>query len=78
MKIQFICRKCDSIFSANPVRKEYIDPMYGPCFKSIAKCPVCNEECGEYVKPKPQKAKQTANFPSCATGDCHSCPHKNQ
>jgi hypothetical protein len=57
MKIMdFKCYTCEEIFQAEGVKKEYIDPMYGPCAKMVADCPICHAEATEYRAPKPQKA----------------------
>ncbi|MFC2097783.1 hypothetical protein ACFLSI_05555 [Bacteroidota bacterium] len=78
MKKEFKCRKCNTTFKADPVRKEYIDPVYGPCFKFVAECPDCKQESGEYIKPKPQKANSKPDIPSCASGSCLGCPGMQQ
>ena len=61
MKKQFFCPKCNTIFNGDPVRKEYIDPIYGPCFKFVANCPDFKHESGEFIKPKPQKANSKSD-----------------
>jgi len=76
--MKFLCRNCDKIFDAEAVRKEYTDPIYGPCSKNVTNCPDCKTECSEYVKPKPQKASSQPVMPSCATGSCSGCPSMNQ
>ena len=50
---------CDLDFeSQNPQKKEYVEPVYGSCWKYIALCPKCNAECSEKVKHKiPKKTK---------------------
>lgn len=54
--MNFKCYSCEKIFHSDGVKKEYFDPMYGPCSKMVAKCPTCAAEASEYRAPKPQKA----------------------
>ena len=54
--MKFKCTVCHLEFEAEGTRKEYHDPIYGPCATMIAICPVCGEECTELRAPKPQKA----------------------
>ncbi len=75
--IKFVCKDCNKIFEADPIKKEYFDPIFGPCSKAVAKCPDCNMECNEYIKPKPQKASSQPAMPSCSTGSCNNCPSMN-
>lgn len=78
MKMEkFVCKECDKIFEAKPVKKEYNDPVFGPCVKYVAECLDCKAECSEFVKPKPQKASSQPAMPSCSTGTCGSCPTMN-
>ena len=78
--MKFICKNCNKIFTADPIRKEYHDPIFGPCFKYIADCPQCDKESNEYRKPKPQKAGNKQDLPSCASGSCsvNGCSALNQ
>jgi hypothetical protein len=72
MEYHFYCNNCDKIFPAEPNRKEYIDPVFGPCTTLTAKCPDCNADCSEYRKPKPKAVKKILQGPSCSDGSC-SC-----
>ena len=54
--MEFKCYTCEEIFEAEGRKKEYIDPMYGPCSKMVAECQTCHAEASEYRAPKPQKA----------------------
>jgi len=74
---KFLCRDCKNIFEAKPVKKEYIDPVFGPCSSNIANCPDCSKECNEYVKPKPQKASSQPIMSSCDAKSCNTCPGMN-
>ena len=73
MKKKFNCQECNKIFEADPICKEYHDPVFGPCFTFVANCPECGKESTEYRKPKPQKADVKQDFPSCTTGTCYNC-----
>ena len=73
MEHQFYCNDCDKIFTAEPGRKEYVDPVYGPCMSITATCPDCNAECAEYRKPKPKTEKKAPQIPQCGSGTC--CPY---
>jgi len=65
--MKFKCYTCEEIFEAEGTKKEYIDPVYGPCSKMVAECPVCFAEASEYREPKPQKAS------GVAAGDVAPC-----
>ncbi len=68
----FHCRNCNLDFEIHdPQKKEYMDPVYGYCWKYIAFCPECEAECSEKPKPKPGKKEQNSvrEFPR---GGC--CP----
>lgn len=54
--MKFKCYTCEEIFEGEGQKKEYMDPMYGPCTKIVAECPVCYAEAIEHRDPKPQKA----------------------
>lgn len=45
---KFYCQKCQKVFEAEGVKREYSSPIYGPCWKWIAKCPDCDRECDEF------------------------------
>lgn len=56
MKNKFFCQKCQVIFEAEGMKKEYEDHIYGQCWKRIASCPACDAECEEYrQKNSPKK-----------------------
>lgn len=56
MKGKFKCTSCSRIFEADGIKKEWKDPIYGPCFKYVAACPSCKGEGTEYRPPKVQNA----------------------
>ena len=71
--MEFYCRKCELKFDATGEKKEYMDPTFGPCAKTVASCPECNNDATEYRKPKPAKKSSSSNFtppPSCGAGGC--------
>ena len=63
--MEFKCYDCELIFESEGSKKEYIDPMYGPCLKTVAACPTCNEEASEFRSPKPQKSGSGNQVASC-------------
>jgi hypothetical protein len=68
---KFQCSKCQKIFEAEGKKKEWQDPIYGHCWKRIAKCPVCGNESEEYwPKRSLRKKSEQENypFPKCACG----------
>lgn len=77
---KFNCKNCNEDFEClNPQKKEYIDPIYGSCWKYIAFCPSCNTECSEKSGNKPIK-KSKPSIPlyqqnSCGQGS--GCCGKN-
>jgi hypothetical protein len=75
-KMNFKCYNCDTRFEAEDFKKEYIDPMYGPCSKMVAECPKCGGEASEYREPKPQKVESSSVAPCGMTpgqAGCSSC-----
>jgi len=48
---KFYCLKCDKIFEAEGEKREWQSPVFGYCFKLVAKCPECGAECNEW-RPK--------------------------
>jgi len=74
MRSQFFCKNCKKIFEAEGIKKEYTDPVFGPCSSFHAFCPDCNAECSEYIKPKRIKISSSSNIPSSGcSGPCCSC-----
>ena len=66
----FFCEPCKLTFEDNQgLKKEYKDYIYGPCWKYIAYCPECKEECSEKREPKPGKAKSDFSM-ECGSGSC--------
>lgn len=63
--MNFKCYNCETRFEAEGFKKEYIDPMYGPCSKVVAECPSCKGEASEYREPKPQKAEAASGVAPC-------------
>jgi hypothetical protein len=73
--MEFKCFDCYMVFEAEGVKAEYIDPVYGPCSKMVAICPVCGSECSEYRKPKPSRnqGSKENSCPSYHNGSCSCC-----
>ncbi len=73
--MEFKCHDCHVVFEAEGTKIEYIDPIYGPCAKTVAECPVCGAECTEYRKPKPAKgtSSQQDSCPAYHSGSCSCC-----
>ncbi len=67
----FYCEGCKLTFENNQgLKKEYKDFIYGPCWKYIAYCPECNQECSQKPAPKPGKAKSDLSN-ECSSGGCY-------
>ena len=77
--MDFKCYNCELLFSAEGRKKEFIDPMYGPCSKIVAPCPGCGNDASEFRAPKPQKAQSSASMAPCGMSPgqagCSSCSH---
>lgn len=74
---KFICRDCNLIFENDTRTKmEYKDPIYGNCWKYIALCPQCGQECSEKSDPNPAKAKKNVSmdcgFSGCRGNSCQN------
>lgn len=69
MKGKFKCDFCNVIFEAEGIKEEWIDPIYGPCFKYVATCLKCKKEVTEYRPPKEQGAAHHESHGS-ACGCC--------
>jgi hypothetical protein len=78
MNGKFWCGECKVTFTAVGEKKEWIDPIYGPCMKYVSACPGCGFECNEYREPSVQK-KSSAPMPEMTGcgGHCHSCEYAN-
>jgi hypothetical protein len=76
MKEKFWCISCKKIFEAKGNKKEWTDPIYGPCLKFVDPCPVCKEECSEYRDPNAQKKQSSSQGMAC-DHNCHSCQFNN-
>ncbi|MFN3302048.1 MAG: hypothetical protein ACK413_03425 [Patescibacteria group bacterium] len=62
---KFYCPKCKKIFEAEGEKREWQDPVYGSCWKMIARCPICGNKCDEY-RPSVSPSKKKGPFlPSC-------------
>ena len=72
MKEKFWCASCKNIFEAKGNKKEWNNPIYGPCMKFVAECPKCKAECDEYRDPNAQKKQSSSQSMTCG-GNCHSC-----
>lgn len=71
----FYCKTCDQKFEAEGNKQEWIDPIYGPCSKFTAPCPVNGEICEEFRPVKTSKGEGGASSaPSCGMGGC-CCGH---
>jgi hypothetical protein len=77
MKEKFWCASCKKIFEAKGEKKEWNDPIYGPCMKFIATCPTCKTECGEYRDPNAVTKKESMPAMSCGGGNCSHCEYAN-
>lgn len=73
MKEKYWCASCKNIFEAVGEKKEWKDPIYGPCMKFVASCPSCKAECGEYRDPNASAKKSNMPPMGCAGGNCSSC-----
>lgn len=74
MQSKFICKNCNKIFEAEAIKKEYTDPVFGPCVSFHAFCPDCNRECQEYFKSKKIKSAISKNIPPSGNSNtCCSC-----
>lgn len=73
--MDFKCFDCDLIFDSGGKKVDYIDPIYGPCCKIEAICPVCGSACTEYRKPKQSKgsSEMDNSCPSYHSGACSCC-----
>ena len=75
--MQFKCYNCWNKFEAEGYKKDYIDPIYGPCTKVAAACPECGGEASEYREPKPQKASSAKATAPCgmtpSQAGCSNC-----
>lgn len=63
----FYCSSCNNKFNAEGVKYEYTSPVYGPCWKMMAACPVCQNIVDEYRAPR-QKKESTSSIPPCGVG----------
>ena len=60
---KFYCQNCQKVFKAQGIKQDYTSPIYGPCWKRIAKCPDCGAECDEFRQTISTK-KKSFNFDS--------------
>lgn len=77
MNMLYNCKICRIDFEVeSPTKKEYTDPIYGPCTKYVAYCPKCNTECLEKPRLRPAKKEQSSmplfsqNCCGAGTGCC--------
>ena len=69
----FKCYTCDITFTSTGYEKEYNDPVFGPCKKTVSTCPNCMEEAIVYKKPSPKKTNTTEGCnagAACCGGHC--------
>jgi hypothetical protein len=76
MEEKFYCSECKITYTAEGIKKEWNDPIYGPCMKFMAYCPACTKECNEYRDPNAQKKTATMPAGGCG-GQCTSCEYAN-
>ena len=70
----FYCENCRRDFDIkDPQKKEYTDPVFGPCWKYEAECPECNALCTEKPKSKPLK-KEKSTMPLYCQNSCPAGP----
>lgn len=55
MKNKFYCQNCKAEFEADGKQIDYKHPIYGPCWKRVAGCPICNTQSDEYKQKKSLK-----------------------
>jgi hypothetical protein len=71
---KYYCESCKSVFQLNGTKKEFSNPIYGVCWKTVALCPTCNTECDEYTEPSQKKSKSKPSAPACGMkGGCCGC-----
>jgi hypothetical protein len=75
----FYCPDCRKSFEGiQLLKKEYIDPIFGNCWKYVAICPRCKTECSEEKEKKPlirsKSLNTNAGYPGCGGGPCCGCP----
>ncbi|MCM8815697.1 MAG: hypothetical protein NC931_06955 [Candidatus Omnitrophica bacterium] len=77
---KFFCNKCQKTFEDDGKKQEYTSPIYGPCWKRVARCPDCGAECDEF-RQKSSGKKTDFDFDSyvenlrsrggcCRSGGC--------
>lgn len=68
--LQFYCKHCKIVFEAEPEKIEYHSPVYGPCFKYVAKCKICHIQCDENRKPLTKSKSSKMLEPCCPSCQC--------
>ena len=72
--MEFYCQKCDVKFAHTGIKKEYHDPVFGPCAKYMAPCTKCREEVDEFRRPKQSSTYKPESMAPCGyTGRCRHC-----
>ena len=74
MLTKYTCSHCKTIFEAEGNKKEWTNPIYGPCMKYVALCPDCQAECDEYRVPQQSKISSAIPQSSC-NGCCSGCSY---
>jgi hypothetical protein len=69
---EYKCYDCGHIFKAKGKKKEYNDPIYGPCSKMIARCPSCGEEAIQH-SINAGKSKKSSGAAPCGKYESCSC-----
>lgn len=71
MKSEFYCEACHQRFHAAGREVSWNDALYGSCRKTVADCPSCGNEVGEYRPIRKSRGTSASAAPtSCATGTC--------
>lgn len=72
-KTKFYCNTCDHKFEGKKTRLESVHPIYGPCWKYVAKCPECKELCDEYkIKVAVKSSSESECCRERSGGNYHS------
>ena len=72
MEIEFVCTDCKKQYTAVAEKKEYVDPVYGPCTIFISVCPFCGGEGREYSPDMSGSCDTEDTGFSCPSGGCCS------
>ena len=74
MKYKFYCEECHHRFEGKGKKEEFMDPVYGRCWKIVSNCPKCKMQVGEFKELMKSRGSdvsgEAAPAPACATGAC--------